>query len=407
MGLAATTGYFQMPFSVTWWLILMAACALEADMLIGVATLLSLTVLLGWYGIRLRYPHAVMALWGGARRSQAAPQDRFSEICWQVWDVVVHLMPGLLMVRWYMPSLTSGVGSGVGFWSALAALPLNLIWLWFFGLSKQPDSDTSKPWLVRRHIWPMGLELKETNAAYNVEPALPSVALEWAFGSHLFVCASIAAWLGLPTDVAIAYGVFAVHGLLWQPFTTAWWIVWLISLFSPHVGPLYRGIVACCGATVAIGWYGTQFLVPSALECLVGVWLFDPVDRLAPTWVASRMALFRKSRWSMIFATMGDMGMHFFPTLAAVILYRHEVTTGAALIAMPSNFLYLICSRTITLSDTNRIYGVKPQPPNYVWTYIYGSHVVTCAVVALLCFLSDCSTSGSAEVGVAMATTSA
>mmetsp|Transcript_29942 Transcript_29942/g.85737 ORF Transcript_29942/g.85737 Transcript_29942/m.85737 type:complete len:479 (+) Transcript_29942:39-1475(+) len=382
-GLAASTGTLQLPFSVTWWLILLAAFVLETDLTVGVATVLSLSVLLGWYGVRLRHPHAVMALWGGSRGGSAAPKDGLMWLCWQAWDLVVHLLPGVLMLYWHGPSLSRGPCVPAGIAAVAASLPLNMLWLWSLGgsLPTQPGGT----WAVRRRLWPWGLRLSETNAVYGVEPLLPDGAWGWIFGSHWLVCAVWAACLTLPRDVLLAYSVFMGHGLLWLPFTNAWWTVFLIAVFSSGVGPYFRGIAACCGATTAIGWYGTQMLVPYALPCLLGVWIFDPVERRAPTWVSSRILRLKGSNAVINLLRFGDLFLHFFPTLTAMILFRGDISRGSALASLPCNLLYLASTRSTKFADTNLIYRVTPEPPAYVWTFIYGSHLAFCGCVFLAC----------------------
>ena len=63
--LAIGTGYLRLPFSITWWLVLLAAFAVQTRFLLAVATVLSLSVLLTWYGLRLRHAEAITALWAG------------------------------------------------------------------------------------------------------------------------------------------------------------------------------------------------------------------------------------------------------------------------------------------------------------------------------------------------------
>jgi len=81
----------------------------------------------------------------------------------------------------------------------------------------------------------------------------------------------------------------------------------------------------------------------------------------------------------------GDLFLHFFPTLTAMVLFRGDISRGSALASLPCNLLYLASTRSTKFADTNLIYCVKPEPPAYVWTFIYGSHLAFCGCVFLAC----------------------
>ncbi|CAE8644262.1 unnamed protein product, partial [Polarella glacialis] len=94
LGIAGFTGYHRLPFSVTWWVVLLVAFALETNLLLGVATVLSLSILLSWYGLRFLHPQAVTALWGG---SPGFSGETFAARAgWQVWDLFVHGVPAIM-----------------------------------------------------------------------------------------------------------------------------------------------------------------------------------------------------------------------------------------------------------------------------------------------------------------------
>jgi len=377
--IAAVTGFTKLPFSVTWWLFLVVAYIWETQLLVGVATVLSLSVLLGWYGVRFSNPHAISALWGGSRGRDPS-EGGVPQPLWQAWDFFVHLLPCLFMLIRYGPLQPDG--GIVTSLTALTALPVNVLWLWGLGLRLSKSSR-------RLRLWPFGMELQETNVVYCVEPNVPVAAWKWIYGSHWLACSAWAACLLLPFDVLFAYGIFALHGLAWLPFTNAWWAAFLIALFgSDAVGPTFRGIVACCAATVSIGWYGTQILLPYVFESLVKVWVIDAVHRFAP--VLSRF-LPEKLHGSLMLrvARVGDLFVHLFPTMLAFALFASKITPAVALFALPSNMIYWTCTRTESFEDTNKMYGVNPQPPKFIWSYIYGSHWAFCAATFCICRLTQ------------------
>ncbi|CAJ1425875.1 unnamed protein product [Effrenium voratum] len=119
--LALGTGYVRLPFSTTWWLVMLAAFATQTRLLLGVATVLSLSVLLTWYGLRLRHAAAVTALWRGA----TLPRE--SQLLWQLWDLGVHLIPALVVLYTHAPCLLGGSWRGAA--AAALTAPLSLLWL--------------------------------------------------------------------------------------------------------------------------------------------------------------------------------------------------------------------------------------------------------------------------------------
>lgn len=193
LAVVAATGVFQLPFSVTWWFLLIAAFAFETQLLVGISTVLALTVTLGWYGSVLRHPHAISALWtcrAGAAVEKASGAG-LSVSFWQAWDLGVHGLPALLMLFWHGPSITTGGSIRSGTVTALAvavAFPLNLIWLW--GMS---FGHGRPPWKAR---------LSDTNCVYNVVPALPDRCWQWIFGIHWAMCSLWLVFLTLPSGVA-------------------------------------------------------------------------------------------------------------------------------------------------------------------------------------------------------------
>lgn len=372
-GLVVVTGRLRLPFTVTWWLILLACFALETPFILGTATVLSMSVLIGWYSVRIWYPHSVSVLWGGSRMRGKEPKG-IVRLGWQAWDLVVHMLPATLMVYWYGFNLPGGV------WATVTAAPLNIIWLWSFGFGLPAQSGDS--WLQRRRIYPWGLKLAQANEVYRVEPGFPDKVWAWFFGSHLLICSFWASMLLLPTDVTIAYTVFILHGIFSIPFTNGWWTIFIMSLFSNSVGPVFRGITACCAATVFIGWYGTQILIPYCFQSLVRSWVVKPACKLSPPNISAailkyEVTIFRAAR-------VGDMFLHFLPTLTAGYLFYSDVTPVAALAAIPCNILYLFATGSVHIEDTNRIYDARPDPPYYVWQFIYGGHIVFCVVSFLV-----------------------
>jgi stearoyl-CoA desaturase (delta-9 desaturase) len=205
--IASATGYFHVPFSVAWWLVLILCYTLETQLLLGVATVISLSVLLGWYGSLIGYPHAICAIWGGTRGLETAGKEALGSVpigFWQAWDLIVHGIPAILMLWWHGPGISmAGVpyAGTVGLPAVAVALPLTVIWLWAVGLS------LGKLWSVR---------LADTNAAYCVAPALPQKAWLWVHGSHWGVCLLWGACLALPSSC------------VWLAYTPLLMVMWIL-----------------------------------------------------------------------------------------------------------------------------------------------------------------------------------
>jgi len=206
-------------------------------------------------------------------------------------------------------------------------------------------------------------------------------------GSRWLACGAWIVALFLPCDVLLAYGVFVAFGLAQAPFTKAWWANFLLAVLV-HNGPLFRGIVACNAATVAIGWYGAQILLPGAFRALVDVWVVVPLTRVAPCGISSMVSQMQDTAAFLVVARCGDMFVHFIPTLTAVYMFASHITLTAALASLPCSLMYLAATGSASLADTNRIYGVRPEPPRYIWQFIYGSHVAFCIGLCVACALS-------------------
>jgi len=387
--IACGTGYLGLPFSVTWWFILLAAFTLQTELLLGVATIVSFSVLVGWYGVRLHHPHAVTALWGGTR-NKGEREASIPRVCWHLWDFFVHALPATVVLYWHGPRvyLDGTIEPGTATVTAsLTALPLNLLWLWGLGLALEPVNEEPWPWNLR--LWPRHMLLKETNRVYGIAPELPLRAWQWAYGSHWGACTLLLCCHLLPSGAKLAYLVFAAFGLCRMPFTTAWWFTFLLSVFIDGLSPLFLGIVCCCAATTAIGWYGLQLFLPYVFQSLLSVWVFRPAERWAPKSISLLLHRFRNSCGLMLLMRFGDLLLHLVPTLTATWWLRSNLSFKVALAALPCNLIYLAFSRCTSLAQTNQMYGIHPEPPNYIWYCIYGSHWAFCIAVGAMCCFAD------------------
>jgi fatty acid desaturase len=209
------TGFFQLPFSVTWWFILIAAFALMSQLLVGVATVFALSVLLGWYGSLYQHPRLISALWSCrfGRSDTTVEATNVPLACWQVWDLMVHAAPALLMLMWHGPRVIFLDGSlmvhrgTVTIVAVLTALPLNFLWLFAVNVG------------LGRSL--LSTRMRDTNLVYKVS-GVPDHCWHWHHGSH-WVASSI--WLlllSLPEDIARHVGAMPV---LW-----VWFIVHATAL---------------------------------------------------------------------------------------------------------------------------------------------------------------------------------
>lgn len=383
--IALTTGFYQIPFSVTWWCVLLAAFALETRLMLGVATIMSLSVLLGWYGVQFKHPHAIMALWGGSvGEKEGRGKTVLARTCWRMWDLCVHAFPAVLMLCWHGPSVNHQGETQAGtvcLESIAAALPMNLLWLWGLRAGMSQEATT----------WALRLSFTDSNWVYKVVPDLPKTTWEQIHCVHWVVCLVWGAALTLHREVLLAYGIFSIAGILWWPFTNAWWLTFIISIVCGDRMPIFTSICWCSAAPVCIAWYGVQCFYPYVFQSLAHAWAVQPVKRFAPLWFSDRWLAFAASPKFSVAARVGDLLLHMLPTLTAAFLFRSSANAVVALISLPGNLVYLASFAFAWgargLADTNWIYGVTPNIPNSAWLGIFAVHWIFCVVVFSACHL--------------------
>jgi hypothetical protein len=374
--------------------VLVASYSIHQDFLLGVAAVLSAMVLLAWYGLRLRYPYTLSALWGGRVGDDAVTSDfrlhaRGVKIfLWQLWDLAVHGVPAAWVLYWYGPflgpdgALHPGKVTSV---AVAAALPMNIVWL------------VSLRFAIGRSL--LFGSLADANVVYKVTPELPVSAWRWLFGSHLLGCCSWLAVLVLPSGVLqvclFSFGICGGTGFIWMPYTLAWWMLFVSSLSSGvFLGAadarrtLLEGVCACSALTTSVGWYGTRWLYPQAFEACVRVWLIHPLQRFVPRLhlIVAPLAERTTFWWAVAF---GDLFLHLFPTAIAILLFFPSVTYVSALIALPTNLVWWRFLRVDTLAQTNLVYGVSPEPPGWLWYFIYGNHFFVCVGIFFIAILRE------------------
>lgn len=381
LGLALGTGYLRLPFSITWWLVLLAAYAIQTRFLLGVATVLSLSVLLTWYGLRFQHAAAISALWAGAPMT-----SRWCRVAWQLWDLCVHLWPAVMMIYSHGPSLgwsapaSSGVVTPL---SALVALPMSLTWLCGLSLGLTKDEIRGGDLSLSRH-------------AYRVSSELPQEAWIFVHASHGIVCLTWILALLLPGIALGVTGLFILMGIVKQPFTTAWWCIFATCMWFNY-GPtqwrsveeaanlkLLEGLCCICAATMSLGFYGAQVFSPWAFRSMVLNWAVRPLARWFPS-ISKALLGAVETEIFWILARLGDSMLHLIPSILAVCLFHSSVTVLSAAVAMPLNLVWLYSAGARSLEATNELYGVEPHLASGTLHFVYGSHWMVCTGVAAWC----------------------
>lgn len=384
LGLALGTGYLRLPFSITWWLVLLAAYAIQTRFLLGVATVLSLSVLLTWYGLRFQHAAAISALWAGAPMT-----SRWCRVAWQLWDLCVHLWPAVMMIYSHGPSWTAPATAGVVTpLSALVALPMSLTWLCGLSLGLTEDAIRQGDLSLSRH-------------AYRVSSELPKEAWIFVHASHGVVCLTWILALLLPGIALGVTGLFILMGIVKQPFTTAWWCMFATCMCFNY-GPLRQwrlveqpanlklleGLCCICAATMSLGFYGAQVFSPWAFRSMVLNWAVRPLARWFPSISKPLLhAVETKTFW--ILARLGDSMLHLIPSIVAVCLFHSSVTFLSALVAFSMNLVWLYSAGARSLEATNELYGVEPHLASGTLHFVYGSHWLVCTGVAAWCAIDE------------------
>lgn len=209
---------------------------------------------------------------------------------------------------------------------------------------------------------------------------LPSIVSQ-VFDSHEAICLLLLACLALPSEVLYANAIFVACGLLWIPFTTAWWALFISALVnsfvSGHHYPLFEGMVCCCGITMAVGWYSTQVAIPYAFGACMNVWVLEPLHKHGPRWLFSRLP----SNTNVMFRVVDVLCVHAVPVVLALYLFGSNMSSSAVLASFPANLVWLVATGANKLEDTNQIYGVRPEPPQWYWKLLYFEHALSCALM--------------------------
>eukprot|EP00927_Polykrikos_kofoidii_P035181 TRINITY_DN29755_c0_g1_i1.p1 TRINITY_DN29755_c0_g1~~TRINITY_DN29755_c0_g1_i1.p1 ORF type:complete len:555 (-),score=57.15 TRINITY_DN29755_c0_g1_i1:155-1819(-) len=293
---SAGTGFLRLPFSVTWWLTLIVAYALQTKFLLGVATLLSLSVLLGWYGVQVVSPTAFSAVWGGNKWTSSSPLG-IPRVLWRAWDSLVHGLTGILVLHWHAPPFATvvatavfvcavvvaafssrdslvasdtaasadtlmvagviiavdvaAVGTAVAAYMPQTANGVHILasafeWVETLGgIGTRRAIVTPMAALVAlplNALWLWGVSVRQNQfLPWKLRPEQSNDAYgvplsprvwAWILISHWVVCAAWFACLCLPYECILMYALYIIAGLTRQPFTNAWWMTFLPVLFA-------------------------------------------------------------------------------------------------------------------------------------------------------------------------------
>eukprot|EP00811_Abedinium_folium_P002776 NODE_12550_length_1217_cov_22.135780.p1 GENE.NODE_12550_length_1217_cov_22.135780~~NODE_12550_length_1217_cov_22.135780.p1 ORF type:complete len:294 (+),score=57.63 NODE_12550_length_1217_cov_22.135780:32-883(+) len=254
--------------------------------------------------------------------------------------------------------------------AAIAALPLNVTWLWGLEMIAQ-----------RRLPWPLGGELSATNHAYRVTPLLPDSTWYGIYLVHWLFCLAWAAATVLPKEPLLVYFIFALLGLARQPYTTAWWTLFITALTARGSMPVVEGVTACCALTMLTSYYGLRMLKGHVLRALIRTWAIEPAQRYLPCGLAQRLVSALKSPGGYVLAWLGDLCIHLIAGSFAVWYFRASIDGLAAAVALPTSFIWLLHTGSRSLPATNDMYGVWPELPYYCWLWLYSSHVAICTLL--------------------------
>merc|ERR1719266_1878025 len=139
-------------------------------------------------------------------------------------------------------------------------------------------------------------------------------------------------------------------------------------------------MVWCTALTTFVGFYGAQLYAPYIFSSLV-----HSVMERQRWWAPKILYSFATTRIFSVLARLADMCLHLLPLSFAMYRFMNSVTATAALVVMPANIVYLLATGYCKISDTNLISQIKPDPPAYMWKFIYGSHLVLCGSIWTVC----------------------
>lgn len=299
-----------------------------------------------------------------------------SRRAWQVWDLCVHFGPAVAVLFRHGPSLGLLEAPHPGLVTpgcALAALPMSLLWLAGLRLS-----------------WGSGCDLALSRHAYRTSVELPKEAWVFVHASHALVCFGWLSGLLLPGTVLGSLALFVLMGRVKQPFTTAWWVMFVTCLWFTY-GPgaarlgaspaqnleLLKGMTCICAVTMSAGFYGAQVFSREAFPSMVLNWAVRPTAKWFP-WLGKPLLGWSESRSFWILARLGDSCLHLIPSICAALAFRSSLSAWSALSALPMNLIWLWSAGATSLEATNDLYGVEPPLSKAALYYVYGSHWVIC-----------------------------
>jgi hypothetical protein len=185
--------------------------------------------------------------------------------------------------------------------------------------------------------------------------------------------------------LCLIYTIFSFIGYLRLPYTTAWWIIFILSLFINN--KLLYSITGCCGNSLIIGYYGIIIYDNNICYSIINN-CKDYIISNKESYICKKIPIcyFIVNKYITLIIIITDIFIHLIPGIYVSIFYYNYINHYSALLSIPTNLIYFYSTKFNKLQETNKIYKFKDIQTNFMWIYVYVSHCLNCIFLSIILY---------------------